>query len=124
VAVPIGLTYELRLADGVTALNEDRCEEAREIFLDLVDSDAEDTGALYGLGVAEMCLGQLDPAIGRFRDYATRMPDDPDGHAMLAYCLWLAERDAEARQPLQRALEIDPGVLERLDIEELSVIGP
>jgi tetratricopeptide (TPR) repeat protein len=122
--VPLTVWYEMRFASGVTALSEDRCEDARATFLDLLAFDSEDTLATYNLGVAELCLDHLEWAAKSFRDYATREPNDPDGHAMLAYCFWLNDRDDAARSRLKKALELDPGVIERLGIEEIADIQP
>jgi tetratricopeptide (TPR) repeat protein len=120
--LPVSVWYQLRFASGVTALSEDRCEDARATFLGLVELDSEDVGALYNLGLAEWCIGDFESAATRFRDYAQQESDDPDGHAMLAYCLWLDGRDATARPSLDKALALDPNVLKRLEIEELALI--
>ena len=120
--VPLTVWYEMRFASGVTALSEDRCEDARATFLDLLAFDSEDTLATYNLGVAELCLDDFESAATSFRNYTTREANDPAGHAMLAYCLWLDDRDNAARRSLERALELDPDVIERLGIEEIAVI--
>lgn len=116
-AIPVvSLTahYEIQFQRGLRALQEDRCEEAQEVFARLYRLDSEDFSAIYNLGCAEYCLGEWEAAIERFRAYVNHVADDPDGHALLGDCLAQAGRVRDAERSLQRALQLDPGVLERL----------
>jgi len=94
---------------GSQALERRHFEEARAALEEVVAADPTNARALLLLGLAELELGELDAAIGRFE--AARAADPALAqralyHEGLAHAR--AGRAAEARAAWERAVAIDP----------------
>ena len=76
--VSVTAWYDARFNRGVEALSEQRCDDARATFGDILAFDSEYFGARYNLGVAELCLDEIESATTRFRHYTRQVADDPD----------------------------------------------
>jgi len=75
-------------------------------FLLLMQPD--NTDAIFELGSAFIHFANFDNSRELFHQYVKLKPNDPMGHAMLGYVLYLSNQFDEARKRLNRALELDP----------------
>jgi len=121
--VPIMTYIEVQGQRGIEAIQEDRCEEAAEILRAVHRLNSEDELFAYNLGVAEVCLEQWEPAVDHFRQYVRLHDDDPDGHAMLGYCLVNVGREKEAEKAFLRAQAIDPQILDQFEFDPTAELA-
>ena len=86
--------------------------EAAAAYEELVGRAPKFYEAYFALGMCYAQTAQLPKAEEAFRKYLTLQPLSADGHASLGLVLWQTNRISEAGSELERALEIDPGMLE------------
>jgi len=90
-------------AQGFSALRENRCSEAGELFDQLVRSDGGNVDAHYGRGLSRLCLGEFDGAAQDLQIAATTWPDRLDVALELGAALTSAGAYREAESWLRRA---------------------
>jgi tetratricopeptide (TPR) repeat protein len=99
----------LDLSLGLAAFELERWEEAREALSLAADADPENGSALLLLGLCELALDEPDAAVAAFRSarlVTPRLAQASFFHEGLAHSN--ARRAAQAREALERAIELDP----------------
>ncbi len=86
--------------------------EAAGLYEQLVGLASQFYEAYFALGMCYANTSQLAKAEEAFKKYLALQPLSADGHASLGLVLLQTNRTADARSELERALEIDPGMLE------------
>jgi protein O-mannosyl-transferase len=93
---------------------------ARESFRRAVDIDPQYVRAFFNLGVVESKLGNWDDARESFLSVIKLEPENVQAHLKAGLIYFLLNNDPRTGAPyLRRALELDPELPERAQIEEL-----
>lgn len=93
---------------GIAYFNTGAYEKAKEEMLQVTGAKATSSGAYYFLGRLAKLNGNLADAESEFRKSLARDSSYADAHAELAAVLMALHRYPEAKQELDRAVEIDP----------------
>jgi Flp pilus assembly protein TadD len=101
----------IRLQLGWVYYSNVEGEKARSEF-ERVIATAPSARAFLYLGLAEIALGRVDPAIEALREAIRRDSDLLDAHLALGKVLARAGRDEEATSALARAVAVDGGSAE------------
>jgi len=86
--------------------------QAAALYEELVTRTPQFYEAYFALGMCYAHTAQLPKAEEAFRKYLALQPLSADGHASLGLVFLQTNRMNEAGSELERALEIDPGMLE------------
>ncbi|RPI18078.1 MAG: tetratricopeptide repeat protein, partial [Acidobacteria bacterium] len=86
--------------------------EAAATYEELVSRTPQFYEAYFALGMCYAHMGQLPKAVEAFRKYLALQPVSADGHASLGLVLLQTNQVNEARLELERALELDPTMME------------
>jgi len=92
-------------------------KEAKIEYLNLLQLDPNSGEANYRLGEVQQRLGEYGDALWRYREAVRLEPDRAQWRARLAGLLILAQRSDDAREQVDKALEIDPESLEALMLD-------
>jgi hypothetical protein len=93
---------------GLTALQQDRLDDARSHFEAMVELAPRDAAGYAYLGLVSLRGGDLTVAEEWIREALRRNDQDPDTHLMLASVLSAREEEEDARSALRDALALDP----------------
>ncbi len=91
------------------AMLEERFDEARKLYHDLLAADPDNPGLLLNLGLAEQSLGRPREAADRFRAAAKIQPESGLTWLLLGTTLRHSGQAGEAIAPLERVLRLEPG---------------
>lgn len=91
------------------AMLEERFDEARKLYQELLAADPENPGLLLNLGLAEQSLGRPREAADRFRAAARIQPESGLTWLLLGTALRHLGQAGEAIAPLERVLRLEPG---------------
>lgn len=98
---------EARLLLAQLRLSDDDADEALEVLEAIDPSLKEHPAFLSTLGAALLAKEKFDESIAALREAARREPDDADFHYQLGLALEAGGHEDEARQEMQRVLELD-----------------
>ena len=87
---------------------QDRFEEAKRDYLELIRQRPTDFGALNDFGTLVLNAGYREAARSLFSEAVRHHPDHPNGHVNLASLLFLIGEHAQARRHFEAALRTDP----------------
>jgi tetratricopeptide (TPR) repeat protein len=104
------LRSELRVAEPL--LRQGKFDEAENHYESIVKMLPTFYEAYFALGICQSQLGQPERAEASLRKYLSFETLSADGHAALGVLLFQQKRDAEARQELERSVQLDPTLLE------------
>jgi tetratricopeptide (TPR) repeat protein len=91
------------------AMLEERFDEARKLYQELLAADPDNPGLLLNLGLAEQSLGRRREAADRFRAAARIQPESGLTWLLLGTALRHLGQAREAIAPLERVLQLEPG---------------
>jgi tetratricopeptide (TPR) repeat protein len=94
------------------SMAENLVGEAAAALQFLLLMQPNNTDAIFELGSAFIHFANFDSSGELFRQYVKLKPNDPMGHAMLGYVLFLSSQFDDARASLTRALEIDADLID------------
>jgi tetratricopeptide (TPR) repeat protein len=99
-----------------------RYAEALPLYEKVVAASPDFYEAYFALGLCYQQTGQTAKSEAALRKYLTFQPLSADGHAALGLLLVAARRPGEARPELERALDLNPSLVEpRSALAELSM---
>jgi tetratricopeptide (TPR) repeat protein len=93
-------------------LRQGKYAEAAAVYEELLSRHPKFYEAYFALGMCYANLSQLSKAEEAFRKHLDLQPFSADGHASLGLLLLQQHRTRESQPELERALEIDPAMLE------------
>lgn len=102
------LRLQKRLDAAASALAEGRLDEAREIYSRVLEEEPGHAGALHGLGVLHVRIGQTEEGEKYLRQAVETAPEQVFLLNDLGEALRLLGRRTEARDAYEAALRIDP----------------
>ncbi len=99
---------ERLLSQGRLALQENRIEEAKKAYNDVLQSLPDNATAHHGLAMAADLTEEWDDAEYHYRQALRIRPRDPDLLCDIGYSYLLQNRYSEAESYLNHALEVSP----------------
>jgi len=87
---------------------QDRFEEAKRDYLELIRRQPTDFAALNDFGTLVLNAGYREAARSLFGEAARHHPGNPNGHVNLANLLLLLGEHSQARHHFEAALRVDP----------------
>lgn len=102
------LRLQKRLDAAASALAEDRLDEARALYTEVLGEEPSHPGALHGLGILHVRVGRLEEGEKYLRQAVETAPEQVGLLNDLGEALRLQGKKAEAREAYEAALRIDP----------------
>ena len=96
------LNYVLKL------IQDGKIELAKDMLVDLVQTDSQNPEVLLHLGMCYSELGNPEKAVQTLSECVKHHPGHSNAYVALGYSLSLLDRNQEAKDYFLKALEIDP----------------
>src|ERR1700761_3067252 len=104
----MALDTEALFARARLLTEQGACEEAKQVYLQLLAGSPDHFGALNNLGALLHDMGYRSAARTSYARAVERHPNNPMGHVNLANALRDAGELGEARKHCETALSLDP----------------
>ena len=99
---------------GLAYLEENRLEEAENIFKELIKLAPDEALGYANLGIVYMRMGKYSEAEEQLKKAVELNPEDPDIRLNLAKVYDLVNKEEASREELEKTIEIDPDHVQTL----------